>query len=611
MWAVAATILMWLAIAPASFAASPTIAGAPALSMGARVSGGGSNAADFYSVALRGGEKLQLSVDPAACSSGCSDYEFDLYAPGTTDASFTRTPPVDMATTTPPYGGSPQAITVQAPYTGTYVLAACEPTDFLDDRGDCRQTVTTPSNMVKPMGAYALTPSLVGGGITQDCAASEVRASRTIASAAALAMGGCGSGGANPIDFWTVGLNGGDQLQFTVYPPSDGTIELNLYAPGTSDATFTQAPPVDTTLAAWSGSGGAGQVVTLQAPYTGTFVLAACAPADDVDPPDCREIQTGGARRFVVPMPPYAFSSSLIGVGADCAAGETRAGVTIAAAPGLTPGACEAGGGNATDFWNVSLGAAGLQFTVTPPDSVGVEFDIYAAGTTDTTFTQAAPVDSGTVSPGSAGTVTLHPPTAGTYVLAVCEPHGTTGDCRSIRTGSGRDFELPMRPYTFTTAVPAGGVAGGGSPSDGGYGGYDYGSYGSYGYGDYGSTSTDYSSAMTIARQTIKVSKKHTVSIKVACAKNPCSGTLKLTATVSRTTGHGSKRKTRKTTTVLGTAPFSYIDVGTSHVTLTLNSAALKLLHHAHGRLTATATASYDTGTKTTTAHGTVALHGT
>ncbi len=604
-------LLAWLATAPpAAFAAPPTIAAAPTLNPVAGTSAaGGGNGIDYYRVALHGGDKLQLNVNP----SGSSEYEFDLYAPGTSDSSFTQSSPVDAATTNPPYGNSPQVVTVQAPYSGTFVLAACSPTDALNDGGDCRQAVTNPRNVVSPMSAYGVSPSLVDGGVSPACASSQTPAGPTISAAGMVSVGSCEAGGGHAIDFWGVKLNGGDQLQLTVAPPVGiGALEFELYGDGTSDATFTQRPPVDVASASAYGAGGTDQVITLQAPYTGTFVLAVCAPVSAFGSgSDCRAIETGGARNFTVPIPPYTYSTALVGggVSAQCASSETRATATINGAPGITSGACEAGGGGAIDFWGVALNAGDqVQLAVSPPDVAGVEFDLYAPGTTDTSFTQTAPVDSDTVSGGAAGKATLTATVAGTYVLAVCEPAaaGTSSDCRAIRTGGGRDFQLPMRPYTFGPVTsPAGTDANGGDTSSG-FG--DFGGYGGYGDGTgYGGSS---SSTLKLSRQTLSVSKKHTISVTLKCTGVSCSGKLKLTAVEKTTSGKGSKRKTVKKTVTVGSETFYVFD--TAKVLITLNATGLKLLKHNHGKLSVTATASYDPGTgrNTASAHATLSLRG-
>src|SRR5271167_3666538 len=85
-----------------------------------------------------------------------------------------------------------------------------------------------------------------------------------------------------------------------------------------------------------SSESGSQQVVTLQAPYNGTFVLAVC----DVFQSNC---STAGGTN-----PAYAFTTTLVNGGepAATAAAETKAGQTISGSQALTVGAFEAGGGS-------------------------------------------------------------------------------------------------------------------------------------------------------------------------------------------------------------------------------------------------------------------------
>jgi hypothetical protein len=301
-------------------------------------------------------------------------------------------------------------------------------------------------------------------------------------------------------------------------------------------------------------------------------------------------------------MRTYTFSS--LSLGNACSAPPVTATATIAPAPSLTLGTCESGGGNDIDFWDVVLnGGDGLQITV-PPAAADVEFDLYAPGTTDTTFTQASPVDSEVAAASEGGAtpqvVTVSAPAGGNYVLAACEPTSDArGDCRSIATGDGSDFVLPMKPYTYTTTiVPAPTFPDTGSSGCCDFGPYDFGPYGS------GSSPSSTSGKLSAAKQTVTVSKKHAFRVTVKCATAPCSGKLTLTATV--TTGHGKSRK--KTTETLATTDLPSVDTGTTKVSLTLTKTGTRLLAHAHGRLRATATLSYDTGTSTKTAHTTITL---
>jgi hypothetical protein len=156
--------------------------------------------------------------------------------------------------------------------------------------------------------------------------------------------------------------------------------------------------------------------------------------------------------------------------------------------------------------------------------------------------------------------------------------------------------------------MPLGTDTSGGDASSG-FG--DFGSYGSGGY-DYGSGSAGSStSTLKLSKQTLSVSKKHTISVTLKCTGFPCSGKLKLTVVEKTTSGKGSKRKTVKKTVTVGSESFSYV-LDSAKVLVTLNATGLKLLKHDHGKLSVTATASYDpgTGTDTASAHATLALHG-
>src|ERR1700753_1649528 len=69
--------------------AAHTIASAASAKVGTATSGGG-GAVDFYRLTLDGGDSVQFAVtDPAG-----ANYEFQLYAPETTDAKFTSVRPI-------------------------------------------------------------------------------------------------------------------------------------------------------------------------------------------------------------------------------------------------------------------------------------------------------------------------------------------------------------------------------------------------------------------------------------------------------------------------------------------------------------------------------------
>ncbi len=268
--------------------ASHTIAGAEELSLGDEQSGGG-GAVDFWLIKLTGGDRVLFSVQEPAGS-----YAFNLYAPGTTDVQFPTATPVEIAATDQQASDD---ITLQAPYSGTFILAVCE--NSADS--DCSNTAT--GSGTNPMNPYTFTPELDGN----PCGtrpAGEARAGATIAGSALFAVGKCQAGGGNHIDFWRVKLAGGDRVLFSVQEPAAvGSYAFNLYAPGTTDVQFPTATPVE--IAATDQQ--ASDDITLQAPYSGTFILAVCENSADSD---CSNTATGSGTN---PMNPYTFTPNLVG----------------------------------------------------------------------------------------------------------------------------------------------------------------------------------------------------------------------------------------------------------------------------------------------------------
>jgi hypothetical protein len=422
-------------------------------------------------------------------------------------------------------------------------------------------------------------------------AACTANAGATIASAGTLTVGGCVSGGGNKIDYWKVALTGGDRVQLTV----SSAVELDLYPPGTVDLGFTTVRPADVEIA--SPPRGSAQVLTIQAPYSATFVVAACQPVNPANGGDCRGVFTAPGA-YARSMQPYTVTSAALG-NACASSSPPAAGATISAAPALPLGACASGGGHDVDYWTVALNDGDqLQITV-PPASTDVEFDLYAPGTTDDTFTRTTPTDSDLATTGegvaSPQVVTLTAGSAGTYVVAACEPKASATtpdtDCRDTRTGGAAGFVLPMKGYTFASeTVPQPGYQD--IPYD----------PGAYDFGPYGDTS-DYGSlygTLSIAKQTVSVSKKGAFRLTVQCSMSPCNGSLKLTAR----TGHGKKRKT----TTLAETELSYLDADATRVSLTLTKPGLRLLKHVHGHLKATATLKYDTDTASQTTRAAITL---
>jgi hypothetical protein len=108
--------------ARAATAPSPTIAGAQAIQIGdVEQDAVGNEATDFWSVALNGGD--QLAIDVTDDSVSTDGYRFELYDPTATDANFATAQWVTARTIA---GSDSSQITIQAPHTGTFILAVCE-----------------------------------------------------------------------------------------------------------------------------------------------------------------------------------------------------------------------------------------------------------------------------------------------------------------------------------------------------------------------------------------------------------------------------------------------------------------------------------------------------
>jgi hypothetical protein len=137
--------------APSASPSPPShmIAGAPALVFGAQQAGGGAGA-DFWRIKLVGGDQVKFAVDYPVNN----EYEFDIYAPGTTGTTFGQATPLDNAETNP--GTDTGVITLQAPYTGNFILAVCENPDQ-----NC--TSSAFNNSTNPMNPYTFTPGFIKG----------------------------------------------------------------------------------------------------------------------------------------------------------------------------------------------------------------------------------------------------------------------------------------------------------------------------------------------------------------------------------------------------------------------------------------------------------------
>jgi hypothetical protein len=252
----------------------------------------------------------------------------------------------------------------------------------------------------------------------------------TISTATTLEMGVTETGGGGPVDFWKVPLSGGEQVNFTVNGSTANSLYLDLYVPTTDDANFPQA----TAFTSGSTNYRAESTITLQAPYTGTFILAVCQNVNV-----CTKANPNGV------MTQYLLTASVVGAGISpvTADEETRAGATISAAPELPPGYFEAGGANTVDFWKLNLYKGyKFQFTVNGSTANVYYFDLYSATTDDANFSQAAVLASGNTNYRAQSTFSLLAPTTGNFVLAVCENVNSCSLASKV-----------MNPYTFTTGL--------------------------------------------------------------------------------------------------------------------------------------------------------------
>jgi hypothetical protein len=413
----------------ASAAASPghTIASAGTLSVGSKASGGG-GAIDFWKVKLHGGDRVQFSVSYPEYNT----YEFALYAPGTTDAKFAAAATFSSAAAN--YYSTKSVLVLQAPYNGTFILAVCENVSS----NNCANVDS--GSGTSPMNAYTFTTTKISGPTTTQAAA-ETKAASSIKSAPTMTLGHYEAGGANPIDFWKVHLNGGQKVQITTTYPEYNNYEFALYAPGTNDTTFPQAATFSSAAANYYSTK---SVLDLQAPYNGTFILAVC---QNVSSNNCVNVDSGSGTN---PMTPYVFTPTLVsGPTARQAAAETKASPTIKNAPAMSLNNYEAGGGNAIDFWRVHLnGGQKVQITTTYPEYNTYVFSLYKPGTTDTSFPQASAVSSAAANYYSTQSVLdLQAPSAGNFILAVCQ-NVSSNDCVNVDSGSGTN---PMTPYVFST----------------------------------------------------------------------------------------------------------------------------------------------------------------
>lgn len=258
---------------------------------------------------------------------------------------------------------------------------------------------------------------------------SAASAGHTISTATTLEAGDTATGGGGAVDFWYVPLSGGEQLSFTVSGSTANSYYFDMYAPGTTDASFPKA----TAFTSGSTNHQAESTITLQAPYNGTFILAVC---ENVSP--CSVASKTGV------MNQYTFTTSIANaIPLATAEFETKAGATISAAPAMPSGYFEAGGANVVDFWKLNLYKGyKFMFMVNSSTVNTYTFDLYPPGTTDATFPNAKAVAYGSTNYQANSTISLEAPSTGNFVLAVCENVNTCSLASKV-----------MNPYTFTTGL--------------------------------------------------------------------------------------------------------------------------------------------------------------
>jgi Bacterial Ig-like domain (group 3) len=289
--------------ASASTAPGHTIATAGTLDIGGDTASGGGGPIDFWKVHLNGGDRVSIDIDTAGVAPAV--FNFQLYAPGTTDATFPKAVSFSAGSTDAAGQGS---FSLQAPYTGTFVFAVCEGSKLFS----CNAVGAEGRD--NPMDAYQFATTFLKN-VPAAVAAREVAASTTIARARSLSLGTFQSGGANADDFWSVHLNGGDVIAFQVAGSVSAAFNFQLYRPGTTDANFPSGKP----LSARSTNGNGTGTFDLKAPYTGTFVLAVC---EGGSPFNCTAVGSGAGDN---PMDPYTFTTKHIG------GSETTTGLSLSA----------------------------------------------------------------------------------------------------------------------------------------------------------------------------------------------------------------------------------------------------------------------------------------
>jgi hypothetical protein len=272
--ALVAAAVLGVGVSAARASAGASIASAPLLTIGAPQSGGGQGE-DFWKVQLAGGDVMDIN----AISPTGKVYDFFLYPPTTIDGTLGHTSALGEVQTTNGVTAT-QEVSLQAPYSGAFVLAVNEGGTF-----DC---------CANPMDPYSFTPTLQGGGISPTLAAAETQAGASISSAPTLHVGAFEAGGGLGEDFWKVALTAGEELEINATSPAGSVYDFFLYPPATIDGTLGQTKPASEVLT--TNGVTAPQEVRLRAPFAGTFILA---------------VNEGGTFDCCAnPMSPYTFTTT-------------------------------------------------------------------------------------------------------------------------------------------------------------------------------------------------------------------------------------------------------------------------------------------------------------
>ena len=193
------------------------VASAPELPLGrAFVSGANanSNGDEFWVVDLSAGDKLTIDFSPV----NGGDVDLNIYAPGTTDNNIGQ---VSVVTSSGGRSSSSQFSWVA------------------NGRGEWLLEVAQENG---PGSGYQLNATVVPSDLLQ------VAGGRNVASAPELPLGRAFVSGANANsngdEFWLVDLSAGDKLTIDFSPVNGGDVDLNIYAPGTTDNTIGQVSAV-------------------------------------------------------------------------------------------------------------------------------------------------------------------------------------------------------------------------------------------------------------------------------------------------------------------------------------------------------------------------------